>query len=307
MTTTTIIKAAGYQPERSVHTRAMRILAEGLKQRLGKAADFQFEPAITAKGKGASDLLPMTASGELDLCYFAASYLAGRVPALGLFDLPFEVDTREKVWAKLDGGLGAKIANEVAKATEYKVLAYWDNGFAHLTSRVGPIRKPGDCAGQKLRTMDSAVHQRIFAGLGFQPMFLDVAKLPAAVADGTVDAQTNSLTNVVNFSLHKTHRYVSLTAHFHGIVLLMANRKAYDSWPAPVRHALLEAVQEATAAQRRFAAEEDSQCIAAFEADGVTVVPTAEIDRAGMRAAVAAIVEKDTALIDPALLAAWRG
>lgn len=303
---TTTIKFGGYQPERSVHTRAVRILGEELKKRIGSQAELMFEPQITTRGKQAADLLTMTASGELDLCYFAASYLAEKVPALGLFDLPFEVTSREKVWHKLDGGLGAKIANEVAHRTEYKVLAYWDNGFAHLTSRVGPIRRPGDCTGQKLRTMDSAVHQRIFAGLGFEPRHIDVKALPAAVADGTIDAQTNSLTNVVNFQIHKTHRFVSLTGHFHGIILLLANRKAYNAWPGPVRHALLEAVQEATAAQRRFAAEEDAECIKAFEADGVTVVPASEVDRDAMRAAVAEIVAKDAATIDPSLLAAWR-
>ena len=302
----TTIKFGGYQPERSVHTRAVRILSEALKRQLGDQAELQFEPQITAKGKQAADLLTMTASGELDMCYFAASYLAEKVPALGLFDLPFEVTSREKVWQKLDGGLGAKIANEVAHKTEYKVLAYWDNGFAHLTSRVGPIRNARDCVGQKLRTMDSAVHQRIFKGLGFEPRHIDVKALPAAVTDGTIDAQTNSLTNVVNFQIHKTHRYVSLTGHFHGIVLLLANRKAYNAWPAPVRHALLEAIQEATTAQRQLAAEEDIECVKAFEADGVTVVPASEIDRDGMRMAVADIVAADTASIDPALLAAWR-
>lgn len=304
---TTTIKAAGYQPERSVHTRAMRQLAAALDRQLGSAVAFDFTPAITAKGKGASDLLPMTGSGELDMCYFACSYLAEKVPALGLFDLPFEVASRERVWAKLDGPLGEQIAAEVAARTPYKLLGYWDNGFAHLTSRIGPLRKPADCAGQKLRTMDSAVHQRIFAGLGFKPMFLDVAKLPAAVADGTVDAQTNSLTNVINFSLHKTHRYVSLTAHFHGIVLLLANRAAFDSWPNDVQAAIRAAATEATAAQRRFAAEEDDACIAALEADGVTIVPAGEIDRGAMRAAVADIVAQDARLIPADLLAAWRG
>lgn len=303
---TTTVRFGGYQPERSVHTRAVRLLAAALERRFGSDVTFAFEPAITATGRQASDLLAVTAGGELDMCYFAASYLAARVPALGLFDLPFEVTSRERVWHKLDGPLGTHIAAEVAARTEFEVLGYWDNGFAHLTSRVGPIRRPADCLGQKLRTMDSAVHQRIFAGLGFQPMHIDVKGLPAAVEDGTVDAQTNSLTNVVNFALHKTHRYVSLTGHFHGIVLLLANRAALERWPAPVRLALVDAAREATAAQRRLAADEDATCIAALEADGVTVVPAGEIDRDAMRAALADIVARDAAALDPTLVAQWR-
>ncbi len=303
----TTIRFGGYQPERSVHTRAVRLLGAALERQLGSEVAFTFEPAVTSQGRQASDLLPMTAGGELDMCYFAASYLAERVPALGLFDLPFEVTSRERVWEKLDGPLGVRIAGEVAAKTEFKLLGYWDNGFAHLTSRVGPIRRPADCAGQKLRTMDSAVHQRIFAGLGFKPLHIDVKGLAAAVADGTVDAQTNSLTNVINFALHKTHRFVSLTGHFHGIVLLLANRKVYEGWSAPVRAAVDVGVREATMAQRRFAADEDGACIAQLVADGVTVVAAGEINRGAMRAALAQIVARDAEALDPALVAAWRG
>lgn len=302
----TTIKFGGYQPERSVHTRAVRILGAALERQLGREVAFDFEPAVTTKGKQASDLLPMTAGGELDMCYFAASYVAARVPALGLFDLPFEVTARDRVWAKLDGPLGQRIAADVAEKTEFRVLAYWDNGFAHLTSRVGPIRRPADCQGQKLRTMDSAVHQRIFAALGFLPMHIDVRNLPAAVADGTVDAQTNSLTNVVNFALHKTHRHVSLTGHFHGIVLLLANGGVYEGWPALVRTAVDAAVREATMAQRSFAADEDGACIAQLVADGVSVVTADEVDREAMRAALADVVARDAAALDPGLVAAWR-
>jgi TRAP-type C4-dicarboxylate transport system substrate-binding protein len=303
---TTTIRCGGYQPERSVHTRSVRVLAEALHRELGDGVDFQFEPAVTAKGRQASDLLTMVADGELDMCYFAASYLAGRVPVLGLFDLPFEVASRDEVWDKLDGPLGARISEEVAHHSPYAVLGYWDNAFSHFSSRVGPIRSPADVKGQKLRTMDSEVHKRIFAGLGFEPMFLDVKALPAAVADGTVDAQTNSLTNVINFSLHKTHRYVSLTAHFHSIVLLLVSQKAREAWPQDVRRAVEKAAREATATQRRLAAEEDAACVEALKADGVTVVPTSEIDREAMRAAVADIVAQDAAAFDPTLLAAWR-
>ena len=46
--------------------------------------------SIVSLGRKAADLLTMVESGELDGCYFASSYLAGRVPALGVFDQPFQ-------------------------------------------------------------------------------------------------------------------------------------------------------------------------------------------------------------------------
>ncbi len=301
---TTEIRFGGYQPERSVHTRAARALEQQLVGEPDVA--FSLEPNVTARGKAAADILDMVATGELTMAYFASSYLAARVPALGLFDLPLETESRDAVWARLDGPLGSRIAAEVAARTPYVVLGYWDNGFHHLTNGVRPIQTPADCRGLKLRTMDSAVHQRIFGALGFDPRFIDVKELPAAVADRTIDAQTNSLTNVVNFSLHKTHRHVSLTAHFHGLALLIANRAAVDAWPEDVRKTVTAAVGEATAAQRRFAADEDRECIALLEADGVAIVPSDAIDRAAFRQTLAPTIAELTTAIDRDLVDAWR-
>ena len=52
----------------------------------------------------------MVESGELDGCYFASSYLAARVPELGVFDQPFQAGSREEVFAGLDGDGGAALA-----------------------------------------------------------------------------------------------------------------------------------------------------------------------------------------------------
>ena len=41
------IRFGGYQPARSVHSRAVRQFGEILKQRLGAAVDFQFTENVT--------------------------------------------------------------------------------------------------------------------------------------------------------------------------------------------------------------------------------------------------------------------
>ena len=187
--------------------------------------------SIVAAGRKAADLLSMVESGELDGCYFASSYLAARVPALGVFDQPFQAGAREAVFAGLDGDAGAALAEQVAAATAYRVLGWWDNGIRHISNAVRPIRTPADCVGLRLRTLDNAQHQAAFRRLGFQPMFIDVADLSRAVADRTVDAQENPLTNLVNFNLHAHHRHVSLTGHLLGIALLLVNRARYDALP----------------------------------------------------------------------------
>jgi C4-dicarboxylate-binding protein DctP len=275
---------AGYQPARSVHTRALHALQDGVARRSGDALAITVTDSIVTLGRKAADLLSMVESGELDGCYFASSYLAGRVPELGIFDRPFQAGSREAVFAGLDGDAGTSIAEAVAGASRYRVLGYWDNGIRHISNGERPIRTPADCAGLRLRTLDNAQHQAVFRRLGFRPVYLDVADLPRAVAERTVDAQENPLTNMVNFGLQAHHRHVSLTGHLLGIALLLVNRARFGALPAELRSVLAEAARESEAAQRSLAVAEDADCLKLLADAGVTAIGPDAIDLPAFRA-----------------------
>jgi C4-dicarboxylate-binding protein DctP len=282
-----VIRFGGYQPSRSVHTRAARRFGEELARRLGPSADFRFVEDITRTGRKAAELLAMTEGDELDVCYFSSSYLAARVPSLGLFDLPFRFADRESAYRVLDGETGRKLARDIAARTGFAVLAFWDNGFRHISNARRAIVRPDDCRGLRLRTLDNAMHRRVFRALGFEPVVIDVRDLAAAVAGGRVDAQENPLTNLLNFALHRTHRFVTLTGHFFGAAPVLCNRARFEAWPAEVRAAVGEAVAAATSLQRRLAVEEDELCLAQLVADEVEVTRAGEFDHAAFIAAVA--------------------
>jgi len=129
----------------------------------------------------------------------------------------------------------------------------------------------------------------VFRSLGFEPIVIDVRELAAAVHERRVDAQENPLTNLINFNLHRTHRFVTMTGHFFGIAPVLCNRARLAQWPDEVRAAVAAAMAEATAAQRRYAAEDDELCLAALRADGVEIIGPGEFDRAAFLEAVADI------------------
>jgi C4-dicarboxylate-binding protein DctP len=297
------LRFGGYQGPASVHTRAGSVFGEALAAGLGDRVRFTFDSNIVERGQKAADLLSMTESGELDGCYFSSSYLAGRVPELGIFDQHFVVPDRAKAYAILDGPLGKRLAALVAEKTGYTVLDYWDNGFRHISNGVRPILRPEDCRGLKLRTLANEVHQRVFAALGFEPTVIDVRDLKAAVADGTVDAQENPLTNTYNFGLHKTHRYITLTRHLMGVAMVLFNKDAVSRWPADIRAGIEKAMRQATAAQRRFAEEDDTICAEKLVADGVEIHTLDDAQRAAFIEATKGEVKKMRAGFDDDLIA----
>ncbi|MBO0763288.1 MAG: TRAP transporter substrate-binding protein [Hyphomicrobiaceae bacterium] len=281
----TTVRMGGYQAETSILTRALRRLAASLTAAPG--ADWQVEVIrdVTERGARAADLLAMVERGDVELCYFAASYLAGRVPSLGQFDEPFPVADRARLYADLDGERGARLAGDLEGLTGYKLLGFWDNGLRHISNRLRPIRHPDDCRGMRIRTLDNAMYSRVLAAVGFTPVVIDVKDLARAVETHAVDAQENPLTNTVNFRLHKTHKHLSLTSHFHGVSLLLANRAWFEGLSPALQAALPSAAADATAVQRQWAIDEDALCLQRLQAEGVTIVPAEEIDFAAFRAA----------------------
>jgi tripartite ATP-independent transporter DctP family solute receptor len=298
-----LLRCGGYQGEDSVHTRALRVLAAEIGG-AGSSVEVELTPNITAQGRKASDLLTLVESGDLDICYFSSSYLAGRVPSLRVLDLPFLVTDRQRAYRALDGDLGNRLAGDVSRQTGFRVLAFWDNGFRHFSNRLRPIRHPRDCQGLKLRTLDNALHQQVFRALGFEPVTIDVKDMPAAIASGAVDAQENPLTNTLNFGLHRTHRHISMTSHFFGVALVLVNRANFEGWSAGARQLLVKAVAAATHAQRGFATSEDVDCLVRLQSDGCEIVAADAIDRPAFEAAVADIRDAEIARLDPALVRA---
>ena len=296
------IKFGGYQGDNSVHTRGARVFCEALSRISNGEIEVEFIQNIVESGRKASDLLTATESGELDGCYFSSSYLAARVPELALFDQHFAVPDRRRAYGVLDGSLGTRLAAEVSNATGFKVMGYWDNGLRHISSAATAFRSPADCQQVKIRTLASDDHQRVFRALGFEPMAIDVRDLPAAVADGTVDAQENPLTNIYNFNLHKTHRVITLTGHLLGVAPVLFNQSVVDGWTDDVKSVVSSALQEATQAQRRFAEDDDDICSKALEADGVTLIELSMQERASLVEAARSEVEVTRSRFDRDLI-----
>lgn len=296
------LKFGGYQGDKSVHTRGGRVLAEAVAEETNGAVKLSFDESIVARGHKAADLLSMTESGELDGCYFSSSYLAKRVPELGLFDQHFVVPDRRRAYALLDGALGDRLREEVAKATGYEVLGYWDNGLRHITSAV-PIKSVADCDGIKLRTLANDDHQRVFRALGFDPRAIDVRDLPEAVKTRQVDAQENPLTNTLNFGIHDTHRHILLTRHLLGVALVLFNAERLASLDPEVRAGLQRAVDRATQAQRKFAEDDDAICSAELIRQGVEITELDDATRAAFAAATRTEVDITRSQFSPELRA----
>lgn len=287
----TPIVMAGYQGETSLLTASLRALAAALPG-AGWDGPVQVVSDVTVGGESAASLFASLERGDRQLGYMASGYLGQRVPELDVLDLPFAVHDRDAALAALDGRAGELLCEAVEQATGFRVLAFWDNGFRHVSNAVRPLRVPGDCRGLVIRTLDSAAYREALAALGFTPVTTDVKDLVRVVASGEVQAQENPLANLLTFSLWRHHPHVSLTGHFFGVLLLVCPRAWHEALNAQQRAALDAAVAVATLLQRRLARERDEQALRELHGHGVQVLSADELNLPTWRAATEGVARR---------------
>ena len=101
----------------------------------------------------------------------------------GIEALPYAWPTHEAAYKAFDGKLGEflfKLLNE--KGIEG--LAWWENGFRHITNNKKPIVKPEDLKGLKIRVTPDKMRLDTFKLLGAAPMAINFGELYSALQQG---------------------------------------------------------------------------------------------------------------------------
>lgn len=269
---------AGYAPEDSTHTTALRHIAGEFAAATGWQADVI--PNIMDLGRPNTDLFDLTEAGELTACYFSTSYLCSRVPALAEIDRPFRFRTLAEAHDALDGDLGARLTRAVSESTGFEALGYWDNGFRHFTNRLRPVRSPGDVRGMRVRLQPNDEHVALITAWGGIPVPCELSDGIRMIQDGVVDAQENPLANTVAYGVENHHPHVTMTAHLYGARGVFANAGMLDAMPDDVAHALRSAVTSAVSLQRRIAATYEDELRVRLESAGLQFIDLTEVERA---------------------------
>lgn len=187
-----------------------------------------------------------------------------------LFDLPYLFPNQSALHAVMDGDIGKELLKKL-EAKGVVGLAYWDNGFKHLSAN-WPLRTPADCRGLKMRVQSSKVLEAQMRALGAVPVVMAFSEVREALAKGMVDGSENPLSNFHAEELHEVQKHLTLTGHGYLGYAVIVNKQFWDGLPPALRTALEQAMQEATRYQRDVAERQNSEALAKIRAAGTTRV-----------------------------------
>lgn len=252
---------------------------------------------------GETELLESVSMGAIDMCVTSSSPIANYVQEFFTFDMPYLVTDLEVAHAAMDSELGRNLLDKLTDIGIYG-MAFWDNGFRHLTTSSKEVSSLADVKGLKIRVMENEVHQALWTALGAYPTPMSFAEVITSLEQGTIDGQENPLNAIYSSGVYEVQKNVILTGHVYTAGVVSINQDLWDSLSDNVKALFQEALDYATQWERDYVAEDEADMVSRLEELGLKVT---EIDTTDFAAAVTGIYDTYASRVYTELVEALRG
>jgi TRAP-type transport system periplasmic protein len=230
-----------------INVRA-KAAAEAIRNETGGRLDIQIFPSNQLGSD--TDTLSQLRSGGVEFFTLSGLILSTLVPAAALNGVGFAFPDYATVWKAMDGEVGAYVRSQIAKTNLVAMDKIWDNGFRQITTSTKPITGPDDLRGLKIRVPVSPMWTSMFKAFDSAPTSINASEMYTALQTKVVDAQENPVSVISIFKLYEVQKFCSLTNHMWDGFWFLANRRAWERLPQPIRDIAAKHLNEAAALQR---------------------------------------------------------
>lgn len=254
---------------------AIKKFGEILSQKTGG----KLTAKLFASGTLGNDVTMISAlrGGTQEMVCPDSSTLTSLVKEFGVLNLPKQIVSEQEADALLDGPFGQKLLDKLPEKGLVG-LAFWENGFRHLTNSKHPIVKADDIAGLKVRVIQNPLFIETFSTLGANATPLPFPELYPALEGRAVDGQENPAATILASKFYEVQKHLALTKHIYSVWVLLLSKKTWDGLSADDKKAVQEAAREATLFERKTIRDFDVKAMAELKGKGlqITELPAAE-------------------------------
>lgn len=186
-------------------------------------------------------------------------------------DLPYVFDNEVMVEQAFDGRVGEILLDSIAMRG-YRGLAFWDNGFKHITNNVRPIVYPEDISGLSFRVMPSEALYKTFQVVGAEAVTYPFNEVYNMLQDGIIDGQENTLSNIYSKGFYQQQNYMTISNHNYLGYVVLVDPVYWNSIPDIYKKSIHEAMDEVTTWLRAHARELNEEMLQRIANSGITEI-----------------------------------
>lgn len=171
------------------------------------------------------DMIRGVRVGALEM-FLPSTIMSSVDDAFGVFEMPYIIVNHRHMKNVAESAELKRHLFDPQPVKGLRLLAYWENGFRHVTNNTRAINKPDDLRGIKLRIPRGVWRQKMFEAYGANPSPMAFAEVFSALQTRVMDGQENPLAQIWGAKFHEVQRFLSMTGHVYTPAYPTADRKS---------------------------------------------------------------------------------
>lgn len=167
-------------------------------------------------------LLTLTQTGAIQASVFVTTISQALVPEHAVFGLPFlfkdAAAYRKVAYGPIGEELGARLERHGLKH-----LTWCYTGLLSVASAKGPVRKPDDLRGQKIRVMEDPLQIATLRAMGANAVGLPLSEVYSGLKQGVIDGVATGPNFMLTLKANEVARHLSATQHSASPCLVVMN------------------------------------------------------------------------------------
>ncbi len=249
------LRGASMFDENHAFTKTMMRFAELVDEKYD--GDVAFDLRLNGELGVESDYVTFLQQGvAIDYTIMAPSNMATFAPSIPLMDMPFLFRDQAHWEAVLSSDVLKPLEDELLAKAGIMVIGYTGGGVRNLISSA-PIADLDDLNGHKMRVMGAPIQAQIFSALTAAPSAIAYNEVYNAIQTGVIAGFENEAASIQNLKFYEVAPHLTLTKHTITVRPIVMSAKTFDTLPADLQAAVLEAGAEAGAYGRELESRED--------------------------------------------------
>ena len=142
---------------------------------------------------------------------------------LMVFDLPFLFPNRDVAFKVQESKVGEELLHAI-DGSGVTALCFWESGYYWLTNNKINIATVEQLKNIKVRSLEATTHQDTWKALGMLPTVMPFGELFTALQQGVVDAQANTIPNIVTTKVYEIQKNIAeFPIFYHTMMVLFSD------------------------------------------------------------------------------------
>jgi tripartite ATP-independent transporter DctP family solute receptor len=213
--------------------------------------------------------------GAIDLARVSLSAMTGYESELDALQMPYLYRDNAHMWKVLKGDIGAELLAGLEK-NGFIGLGWFEAGSRNFYTVKGPVRKPEDLKGLRIRVQESDLMVDLVTAFGALPVPMAYGDVYSALLTETIDGAENNWPSYYSWNHHRLARYIAIDEHTSVPEIIVGSKVSMDILPPADRRLMAECAERAVEYQRSQWAAYEKLAMDGAKAAGVVITTIAD-------------------------------